>query len=122
MIERKVFCDRCGQVVIERHSIIKAAGGLAVESFYHVGMKLKEIKDDVLWGKENGGEFASWKEYVDERLDIGVRHADQLIKSAIYRRAIKGSRASASQSRAIPRTSGPVRVVPRALLRFHQGW
>ena len=33
MIERKVFCDRCGDVVIEHHSIVKAMGGLAAERF-----------------------------------------------------------------------------------------
>ena len=33
MIERKVFCDRCGNVILEQHSVIGAKAGLAASRF-----------------------------------------------------------------------------------------
>jgi hypothetical protein len=56
-----------------------------MEVFYHVGMKLKRIRDDELY-KEDG--FGTWEEYCRVRWDWSRPYVQRLITASEYRHVI----------------------------------
>jgi hypothetical protein len=60
-----------------------------MEEFYHIGMKLKEIRDDELY-KEDG--FADFLTYCHDRFDWKKTYVYDVIKSSEYRAALPSPR------------------------------